>query len=64
MNGAMTRTTSWMMTSRKTGDENLGFRPENLGCAEPAIPDSIPGLSPGVTGRKNCGIVPAGNSGR
>jgi hypothetical protein len=64
MNGTMTRTTSWMMTSREMTEENLGFRRENLGYAERAIPDSIPGLVPGLLGREKCRNGPAGNCGR
>jgi hypothetical protein len=66
MNGTMTMTmtTGWMMTSSATGNEILGFRRQNLGCADRAIPDSIPGLVPGLPGRRKCRNSPAGNSGR
>lgn len=53
-----------MMRSRGMGRENLGFRGENLGCADQAIPDSIPGLVPGLLDRRKCMNSPAGNSGR
>ncbi len=46
------------------GRKNLGFRRENLGCANRAIPDSIPRLVPGLLGREDCRNGPAGNSGR
>jgi hypothetical protein len=59
----MTTTKSGMMT-RELGQENLGFCRENLGRAERAIPDSIPGLLPGGTGRAFPTITPAGNPAR
>jgi excisionase family DNA binding protein len=49
---------------RDSGRENLGFRRENLGCAERAIPDSIPGSVPGLLGREKCVNSPAGKSGQ